>query len=205
MSREILSGQTWFLKKILPALFWKKKSPMFFYPMLLYFQQEVWLHDGRPENEPLQNCAGPTSFKMTHINKWWSWQFNMIHIWGNIFRGFGISTGCPENLCFKFYFRKVISFKSQLCFFGTTCILCLNLWRPLFNILMQVVRKFKMVMENNSYFLHIGTKWVLMHESSQSKENDGLKSKIAWLSLNFILSTSWVALYSVVCLWVRHR
>ena len=25
---------------------------------------------------------------------------------------------------------------------------------------------------------------------------------IAWLSLNFILSTSWVALYSVVCLWV---
>ena len=25
---------------------------------------------------------------------------------------------------------------------------------------------------------------------------------IAWLSLNFILSTSWVALYSVVCEWV---
>ena len=24
----------------------------------------------------------------------------------------------------------------------------------------QVVRKFKMVMENNSYFLHMGTKWV---------------------------------------------
>ena len=28
---------------------------------------------------------------------------------------------------------------------------------------------------------------------------------IAWLSLNFILSTSWVALYSVVCLWVRFQ
>ena len=28
---------------------------------------------------------------------------------------------------------------------------------------------------------------------------------IAWLSLNFILYTSWVALYSAVCLSVRHR
>ena len=147
---------------------------MLFYPMLFYFQQEVWLHDGRPENEPLQNCAGPTNFKMTRINKWRSWQFNMIHIWGTIFRGFWMSTWCPENICFKFYFCKVI-FHLNLSW--TPCILCLNLWRPLFNILLQVVRKFKMVMENNSYFLHIGTKWVLMHESSQSKENDGLKRK----------------------------
>ena len=29
--------------------------------------------------------------------------------------------------------------------------------------------------------------------------------KIAWLSLCFILETSWVALYSVVCEYVRHR
>ena len=29
--------------------------------------------------------------------------------------------------------------------------------------------------------------------------------RIAWLSLNFILETSWVALYSVVCLSVRDR
>ena len=29
------------------------------------------------------------------------------------------------------------------------------------DVFVQVVRKFKMVMENNSYFLHMGTKWVI--------------------------------------------
>ena len=32
-----------------------------------------------------------------------------------------------------------------------------------------------------------------------------LPKKIAWLSLNWILERSWVALYSVVCVSVRHR
>ena len=48
-----------------------------------------------------------------------------------------------------------------------------------------------------------GPLYILRRPMPMKQENP--KRQIAWLSLNFILSTSWVALYSVVCLWVRHR
>ena len=45
---------------------------------------------------------------------------------------------------------------------------------------------------SSGFFLNVGkpNKWKI------------LNNKIAWLSLNFILKRSWVALYSVVCEWV---
>ena len=42
------------------------------------------------------------------------------------------------------------------------------------------------------------------HKPVGAVENlERFRKEIAWLSINFIFSTSWVALYSVVCLWVK--
>ena len=67
---------------------------------------------------------------------------------------------------------------------------------------------------NNALLLSSDTAvvYLFLHDIASALEHCSWKSQIqnrnsdwiqiAWLSLNFILDTSWVALYSVVCEWV---